>query len=203
MDKETLDRVFEPFFTTKHQGEGTGLGLAMVYGIVQGHNGQIYCFSKPGTGTTFEIYLPACEEEREVTVADSQIFKSFGTETILMVDDEDPIRDLGSKILKKAGYSVLTASNGTDAIEMYLKYQNDIALVLMDFIMPEMGGKECMEKLLAIDPNVKIVIASGYTLDSDTREAFQKGAKGFLEKPFRINEVQRMVRRVLDERADK
>jgi CheY-like chemotaxis protein len=199
MDKNTVDRVFEPFFTTKMQGEGTGLGLAMVYGIVQVHGGRIFCHSKPGDGTTFKICLPVCEDEQDASVEVSQIRPSFGTETILIVDDEEPIRDLGGKILERAGYSVLTASNGIEAIEMYSKNQEEIALVILDFIMPEMSGKECIDELLGIDPNVKIVVASGYTIDSQTREDLLKRAKGFLEKPFRMNEVQRIVRKVLDE----
>ena len=155
MDKEVLEHIFEPFYTTKGPGEGTGLGLAMVFGIVKSHKGHITCYSEPGTGTTFKIYLPAIVQEIEQDVAATQQMPAFGTETILLVDDEKSIRKLGEQMLRMAGYRVLTATNGREALEVYRSNQDRIALVILDLIMPEMGGKQCLEELLKIDPKVK------------------------------------------------
>ena len=200
MDKETLQHIFEPFYTTKGPGAGTGLGLAMVYGIVKQHGGHIVCNSEPGAGTTFKIYFPAIisdEESREVRAKRSA---RGGSETVLLVDDEEMIRDLGSRVLTKAGYKVVTASNGKDALNVYEAHSAEIALVVLDLIMPEMGGKQCLEGLLRLNPAVKVVIASGYSADGPTKDALAAGAKGFVKKPYDIRQVLEVVRSVLDER---
>ena len=145
MDKETLDHIFEPFFTTKEAGKGTGLGLAMVYGIVTQHGGQIRCYSEPGHGTTFKIYLPALVAEKEpLETATREAMPRGGTETILLVDDEEFVRDLGKRILERSGYTVLTAANGKEALDLYKRERGNISLVILDLIMPEMGGKQCL-----------------------------------------------------------
>lgn len=200
MKKEVVDRIFEPFFSTKRVGEGTGLGLAMVYGIVKGHGGFITCYSTPGVGTTFRIYLPAAvriEEQSEVAVEEPK--PTFGTETVLLVDDEESIRQLGTRILKQAGYTVHTAENGKQALEVYERLRDEIALVVMDMIMPEMGGKECLEHLVARDPDVKVVIASGFSVEGVTKETVKGRARAFVTKPFRMKQLQEAVRQVLDE----
>jgi len=198
MEKEILERVFEPFFTTKGRGEGTGLGLSMVFGIVKSHDGHISCNSKPGIGTVFNIYFPATEMEIAWDPEATQIMPSFGTETILFVDDEKAIRDLGKEILTSVGYKVLTASTGLEALDMYAKAQEEVSLVILDLIMPEMGGKQCLEELHKINPQLKVLIASGYCADPSTKEYPETGARGVVTKPFRMKELLQQVRKVLD-----
>ena len=199
MDKETVEHIFEPFFTTKEMGRGTGLGLAMVYGIVKQHNGHITVYSEVGKGTTFRVYLPAIEGEVETDVETTGIMPAFGTETVLLVDDEDFVRELGARILTKHGYTVLQAVNGREALDLFKKERSRISLVILDLIMPEMGGTECLKELLKIDPQVKVLVASGYSADASVKETIQMGAKGFVTKPFRVKELLRDVRRILDE----
>jgi two-component system cell cycle sensor histidine kinase/response regulator CckA len=198
MDKETLDHIFEPFYTTKEVGKGTGLGLSMVYGIVHQHGGHITCYSEPGKGTTFKIYFPAVEMEMNSDVAATGIMPAFGTETILLVDDEDLVRDLGKRVLERSGYTVLTAANGKEALELYKKERDKISLVILDLIMPEMGGKQCLEELLKIDPKARVLIASGYSAEGEAKGALGKGARGFVGKPYNMKGMLRSVREVLD-----
>jgi len=198
MGKDTLEHIFEPFFTTKEIGKGTGLGLAMVYGIVQQHGGHIWCYSEPGKGTTFKIYLPALVSGEDIEQTRLGPMPRGGSETILLVDDEEDIRDLGSRILKKAGYKVIAVSNGKQALEVYQRRGNEIALVMLDLIMPEMGGKQCLEGLLSLNSSVKVVVASGYSGDGPTKDVFAAGAKGFVNKPYDVRKVLEVVRRVLD-----
>jgi len=198
MAKEVLDHIFEPFFTTKKPGEGTGLGLAMVFGIVKGHGGHVTCQSKPGAGTTFNVFLPAIVEKERTPVSATLQMPAFGSETILVVDDEEVIRELGRRLLTRAGYKVLTAGTGTEALEIYRSQREEIALILLDLIMPEMGGKQCFEKLLKLDPNVKVLFASGYSADTVIEESSQGAAKGFVAKPFDIKKFLKTVRDVLD-----
>ncbi len=202
MDKETLEHIFEPFFTTKGPGEGTGLGLAMVYGIVKQHGGYIVCYSELSRGTSFKIYFPSLVSDEKLAAAETKKLPRGGSETILVVDDEELLRDLGSRILTKAGYTVITASNGKGALEVYHARGGEISLVILDLIMPEMGGTQCLEGLLRLDPSVKVVIASGYSAYGTTRDALASGARGFVSKPFDISQVLEVVRAVLDEERD-
>jgi two-component system cell cycle sensor histidine kinase/response regulator CckA len=199
MDKVTLERIFEPFYTTKEIGKGTGLGLAVAYGIVQQHEGLIQCHSEPGAGTIFEIYLPAIDDQRKsVKKKTARLMPTKGSETILWVDDEDFVRDFGVRILHRQGYTVMTAGDGQEGWEIYEKSRDKIGLVILDLIMPEMGGKQCLEKILETNPQAKILIASGAGGLGTTEEAIAAGAKGFIRKPFRIDEMLRAIRRVLD-----
>jgi two-component system, cell cycle sensor histidine kinase and response regulator CckA len=198
MDEGALEHIFEPFYTTKGVGEGTGLGLAMVHGIVKQHEGHIICHSEPGKGTTFKIYFPALiSEEREEETIERPMPRG-GSETILLVDDEEFIRDLGSRILTKAGYTVITASNGKEALKVYGQQGSDIDLVLLDLMMPEMGGKQCLEGLLSFNRSVNVVIASGYSASGPTKEALQAGARGFVNKPYEMRQMLEVVRGALD-----
>jgi PAS domain S-box-containing protein len=196
MDKETLDHMFEPFFTTKQVGEGTGLGLATVHGIVKSHGGHIHCYSEPGKGTIFKIYFPALEDEEQQESAASEAAPQGGSETILLVDDDDAIRDIGSKLLTQVGYQVLTACNGKEGLDIYKTYSQDIAIVLLDLGMPEMGGKRCLQGLLAFNPDVKVVVVSGY---SARKEAFAAGAKDFVGKPYSVGNLLKTIRSVMDQ----
>ncbi len=200
MERDVLDRIFEPFFSTKKEGQGTGLGLSMVFGIVKGHGGHVTCYSEPGAGTTFRIYLPTGgRADSEADVAATVQRPAFGSETILLVDDEEMIRDLGTKILKQAGYTVLTANNGKEALEIYERRGNEISLVILDMIMPEMGGKECLERLVSLNPEVKVVVASGFSMTGPVKEAVIGWCRSFVSKPFDVKQLQLTVRRVLDE----
>ncbi|MEW6112660.1 MAG: PAS domain S-box protein [Thermodesulfobacteriota bacterium] len=199
MDKDTLEHIFEPFYTTKAVGEGTGLGLAMVHGIVQHHGGHVRCYSEQGEGTTFKIYFPALASEEGPKEAFASPMPRGGSETILLVDDEELIRDLGSRMLTRAGYDVVTASNGEDALKAFHQRGNEISLVILDLVMPGMGGKECLAKLLEVDPKVRVLIASGFAVNGPTRETIESGAKGYVRKPFDTRQLLGTVRTALDE----
>jgi len=199
MEKGVVDHIFEPFFTTKKPGEGTGLGLSMVFGIVKSHRGYIACYSEPRTGTTFKIYLPAMDTETEPDHETTLETLPGGTETILLVDDEKRMLDLGAEMLSSFGYHVVTAENGYEALDLYGNKKDEIRLVILDMIMPRMGGKECLEKLLKTDPEIKVLIASGYSANGPTKEAVEAGARGFIQKPFDAKQILHTVRTVLDE----
>ncbi len=198
MDKTVGKRIFEPFFSTKGLGEGTGLGLAMVYGIVKSHRGQVQCYSEPNHGTTFKIYLPATEQKEPGDGEIAEEPSEGGTERILVVDDEPLISELAVKILTRVGYSVITAGSGKEALEVYEREHPNISLVILDLIMPEMGGKECLERLMKINPQVKVLIASGFTMNGQTRGLVRSGTKGHVDKPFNMVDLLRTIRKVLD-----
>jgi two-component system cell cycle sensor histidine kinase/response regulator CckA len=201
MDKETARQIFDPFFTTKEIGKGTGLGLSTVYGIVKEHQGHITCYSEPGQGTTFKIYLPANHEAGSTVdecapVDEAQNLR--GSETVLMVDDEPSIRDIGCAALTASGYAFLEASNGEEALALYREKKDSIDLVILDIGMPGMGGHQCLPKIMQINPRAKVIIASGYSKNGSISSAFEKGARGYLAKPFSRNELLKAVRETLD-----
>jgi len=200
MDKETVEHIFEPFYTTKEADKGTGLGLSMVYGIVKSHGGYIMCYSEPGEGTTFKIYLPAIETVSIEYGAKREEQEEIqgGSETILLVDDEVFLQDLGKELLGRFGYTVLIADRGESALEIYKKKRDEISLVILDIIMPGMGGKKCLEELLRMNPLVKVVFTSGYSINGPTREAPHAGAKGFINKPYELRQMLKVVREALD-----
>jgi PAS domain S-box-containing protein len=198
MDSETLEHIFEPFYTTKGPGEGTGLGLAVVYGIVKQHGGYVFCYSEPGAGTTFKLYFPALESGEEPDQPEPTPFLQGGSETILLVDDDELIRELGLRILGKLGYRVVLASNGKEALEMFRKQKDEISLIIMDLIMPEMSGKQCLEEILKIDPKAKVLIASGASARSHIFDIREIGAKGIVNKPYEMTELFTVVRETLD-----
>ena len=199
MDRETLSHIFEPFYTTKEIGRGTGLGLAMVYGILKQHDGHVTCDSEPGIGTTFKIYLPAMKTETKELPLTDEVELSGGTETILLVDDDKIIRDLTKRILEQRGYTALTAANGKEALNLYKKEGKRISLVILDLVMPEMSGKECLKELLKIDPRVKVLISSGYASGGSPRQAIELGAVGFVRKPYDIRQMLQVVRKIVDQ----
>ena len=202
MDREVLEHMFEPFYTTKGPGQGTGLGLAMVYGIVKSHGGHIACSSEIGLGTTFEVYLPMAEPPSgDLELKTAGEIALHGGETILLVDDEEMIRDFGRKLLESRGYTVITAADGREAVEMYERLRDRISLVLLDLIMPRMGGKACLENLLKIDPDLRIIISSGYSQDVGRDDFTEAGARAFLRKPYGTRDLLNTVRQVLDMHA--
>jgi two-component system, cell cycle sensor histidine kinase and response regulator CckA len=199
MEEEVLQHIFEPFFTTKGLADGTGLGLATVFGIVKMHGGHIVCESEVGKGTSFNVFFPVAEADVPKADQGERLAPiAGGSETILVVDDESMIRDLAKRILEKSGYSVLTASSGVEALNVYSGERSRISLVILDLIMPEMGGKQCLEKLLEIDPQVKALVASGFAVTGDTKAFLDAEAKGMVSKPFNMRELLRAVRHVLD-----
>ncbi|MGO9570817.1 MAG: PAS domain S-box protein, partial [Desulfomonilaceae bacterium] len=199
MDKALMDRIFEPFYTTKKPGEGTGLGLAMVYGIVKSHGGHITCYSEPGAGTTFKIYLPVHQADAELDAPTSRESSACVTGTILLVDDEEFVRSLGERILENSGCNVITADNGREAVEIYRQNKDEISLVILDLIMPMMDGKKCLDEILRIDPAAKVLIASGFSPDRATKEILEGGAKGFVGKPYNLKQLLGAVRHALNE----
>jgi len=200
MDKRTLERVFDPFFTTKGMGRGTGLGLASVYGIIKAHGGYIHIESKKRHGTTFDIYLPASEKEVEVEEKDlsEEILK--GKETVLFVDDEDIVIDVGEEILMTLGYKALLARSGKEAIKIYKENKKKIDMVLLDMVMPDMGGGETYDRMKEINPNIKVLLSSGYSIDGQAEEILERGCNGFIQKPFNVKELSDKLREILDKK---
>ena len=198
MDKATLEQIFEPFFSTKAPGKGTGLGLSMVHGIVKNHDGRITCRSTPGEGTCFQIHLPAVEPVPEKKPAAETRRYQGGNETILLVDDDENILNAGQERLESAGYKVRTASGGEMALKVRGQEPGKIDLVLLDLIMPGMGGARCLQELLQTDPGAKVVIISGYSPDDQTLQAIQSSIRGFLRKPYTGEQLLGTVREVLD-----
>ncbi len=197
MDATTLKRIFDPFFTTKIGGSGSGLGLASVYGIVSNHSGAIDVASEVGKGSTFTIFLPATakapqRQERRALQTLS------GHETILLVDDEEEILKVARLMLLKLGYRVLLAGGGKEALEVYRRKQSDIDLVILDMIMPGMSGSDTFDQLRTMDPEVKVLLASGYSLNQRASKILARGCDGFLQKPFDLPVLSRKLRRLLD-----
>ncbi len=200
MDKDIMERIFDPFFTTKEMGRGTGLGLASVYGIIKNHNGYIDVESWKGNGTIFRIFLPASEKRvAEITLKKTRPFEDVDKRwsgTILLVDDEEMILEIGREFLEVLGYSVLTAESGYEALEVYKRYQDNIDLVLLDMIMPNMGGGEAYDHLKRINPDVKVLLSSGYSIDGKASEILARGCNDFIQKPFNIMELSKKIRRI-------
>ena len=196
MDEATMQRIFEPFFTTKEIGTGTGLGLASAFGIIKSHNGFIDVQSRPGKGATFTIYLPATDEE--VQVSEKKVVELVpGTETILLVDDEHAILDACSSMLKRLGYDVIVARGGKEAVDMYRQHQAQIDLVILDIIMPDLSGGEVFDRLLDMNPRVKVLLSSGYSIEDQAAEIMRRGCDGFIQKPFQMEQLHRSIREIV------
>jgi PAS domain S-box-containing protein len=199
MAPHVLDHIFEPFYTTKEVGKGTGLGLAMVYGIVKGHGGHIDCSSRAGEGTVFDLYFPVFQ--MEVSQPHEERTEEAiprGSETILLVDDEESLLDIGKEVLKRHGYQVLTANSGEAAIEAYDRMGKTVDLLILDLNMPGMGGLKCLSTLREMNPGARVIIASGYLADDQLRESVRFGASAFVAKPYKLSDFVRAVREVLD-----
>ena len=200
MDEAIQQRIFDPFFTTKEIGRGTGLGLASAYGIIKNHGGIITVYSKKDKGTTFNIYLPDSKKQlaiKEKKLAD-EILRS--KETVLFVDDEDMILDVGRDMLRKLGYKVLLAGSGKEAVKVYRKHKDKIDLVIVDMIMPDMGGSEAYDTMKEDDPGVKVLLSSGYSIDGQVTEILERGCDGFIQKPFNVKELSGKIREILDKK---
>jgi CheY-like chemotaxis protein len=201
MEGSTVSRIFDPFYTTKEVGKGTGLGLAIVYGIVQNHSGVITCESEPGKGTSFDIYLPVGAREEADVPAEAEPEVSGGRETILLVDDEDFLRSLGEQVLGLYGYVVLTAADADAAIAIYEKEHSRIDLVILDLIMPGKSGYQCMERLVEINPEARIIVASGYVEMEGWGSEQLSHARFIVRKPYEMRDLLQLIRKALDEAA--
>ncbi len=198
MDEETRERIFEPFFTTKAPDKGTGLGLAVVYGIVKQHDGFIHVHSEPGTGTTFRVYFPAVDAPADARVPASRGIILGGNETILLAEDDDSVRGLTERILSSYGYRVLSASDGEEAVRMLRRHGKGIAMVVLDAVMPKMGGKEAYDEMVKTFPGMKALFLSGYSADAIHDAFVLHAGVPFLQKPFGSSSLAKKVREVLD-----
>ena len=202
MDKKTQERIFEPFFTTKEMGRGTGLGLASSYGIIRNHGGVINVYSEIGQGTTFNIYLPAGDKgDMDEEELPKDLYK--GTETILLVDDEETVIDVGKKILKRLGYKVWIVRNGQEAVD-FIKKNLDTDqmpdLVVLDMIMPGMGGGQVYDRIKAIKPDIKVLLSSGYSINGQATDILKRGCEGFIQKPFNVEEFSKKIQEILNKK---
>jgi CheY-like chemotaxis protein len=196
MDSNIRERVFEPFFTTREKGRGTGLSLSSAYGIIKNHGGFINVHSEKGKGTSFTVYLPASKKSAGIENDICEpVFKGSGT--VLLVDDEQMILDVGGQMLEKLGYQILTAQNGKEALNLLARHQDHIVLVILDMIMPVMNGSETFDKLKSMHPNIKVILSSGYTVDGQAADIMKRGCNGFIQKPFNLKQLSRKMGEIL------
>jgi CheY-like chemotaxis protein len=200
ISRENQEKIFEPFFTTKEE-EGTGMGLATVYGIVINHGGWIDVSSRPGDGSVFTVYLPidtsSTDNEEDEQVTEEPVARVSGR-TILVVDDEYMVITTLMELLKELGYNVVTAPGGERAIQLFSRDPSQFDAVILDLSMPGMDGKECFEKLERLDPEVKVILATGFSKDGRVQELLDMGVMGFLQKPFRMKELAELLERIMN-----
>ncbi len=200
MDDDTRQHLFEPFFTTKKIGKGTGLGLATAFGIIKQHRGWINVYSRPGAGSTFRLYLPRSDEKiNEGVCSSADQDTPGGTETILLIDDEDVIRKLGKAILERKGYTVLLGCDGRDGLDVFCREQENIDLVILDLTMPHLSGLEVLQQINLVAPATKVIMSSGYTDQKRADKLRRLGAAGFVAKPYNIKQLAESVRQILDQ----
>jgi PAS domain S-box-containing protein len=197
MDPQVRERIFEPFFTTKARGKGTGMGLAAAYGTIKNHHGAIDVDTVKGKGSTFTVYIPLDRAAKKDEGSEKPQTTVHGSGTILLVDDEDIIRTLGEEMLSVLGYTVITCENGKEALTYYREHWQSVDLVILDVVMPVMGGKETFMEMKKIDDNVKVLLASGYSIESDAADILNKGVKGFIQKPFTASALSGKIAEIL------
>jgi two-component system, cell cycle sensor histidine kinase and response regulator CckA len=198
MDGETQARVFEPFFTTKQHGQGTGLGLSMVYGVVKQSGGYIWVYSEPGRGAAFKIYLPRVADRADHTATVVSVSSPRGEETILFAEDEEGVREIVTGFLESQGYQVLAAADGVCAMQIAKSHKSEIDLLLTDIVMPKKGGRELAEDLCKILPNLKVLFISGYTGGFVVDNSILESGAAFVQKPFSMQSLANKIREVLD-----
>lgn len=199
MDAKILTKIFDPFFTTKAEGQGTGLGLAMVYNIIKQHKGFIDVYSQESIGTTFHIYLPAMTTQDIPYKKPAEEEVSKGEGLILVIDDEEIIRQTAKSILEECGYKTIMATNGEEGIEIYKEHKDEIKAVLLDMVMPKMSGKQAFTEIYNINPDVKVILASGFKQDARVDAILQLGVKEFIQKPYSLNKLASTLDRVLSQ----
>lgn len=199
MNAGTMERIFDPFFTTRAGGRGTGMGLPSAYGIVRNHGGFITVESAPGEGATFTVYLKATDKEMAPPAESKAGVPLGGTETVLVVDDEKTITDVTKELLENLGYRVYTAESGQEAVALYREKGSRIDMVILDVIMPGMSGEKTYDALKEINPGVKVMLSSGYTIDGQAQRIMDKGCRGFIQKPYEINELSLKMRKIIEE----
>ena len=200
MEAQTLERVFEPFFTTKEVGKGTGLGLSMAYGIIEQHNGHIIVYSEVDQGSVFKIYLPAVERRTGEVAREAPMPVTGGMETLLVAEDDAGVLGLVQLALRAAGYTVLIAKNGEEAIQVFEEHAEEIDMLMFDVVMPRMGGKEAVEHILRTHPDLPHLFASGYSENAAHTDFIQRRGMHFLSKPYQTHALLRKIREVLDEK---
>lgn len=198
MDDDTRRRIFDPFFTTKEKGRGTGLGLASAWGIIKNHGGVITVYSELKTGTTFNIYLPLSDKasQKEILAEDEWV---AGTETVLLVDDEQLVIDVGKAMLEKLGYSVIAKRGGQEAIDLLNAEESTVDIIILDLVMPGMDGARTFDKIRKVRPRIPVILSSGYSINGQASDILEKGCEGFIQKPFNLAELARKLRQILDE----
>ena len=200
MSPEVQARIFEPFFSTKLAGQGTGLGLAMVYGTARRHGGWVQCLSQPGLGTSFSLYFPRRQAAGSQTATAADPVRG-GSETILLVDDEEALRTIGVEALEDLGYSVITAGDGVEALEVFSREQAKIQLVILDLSMPRMDGRQVLPRLKELDPGVRVLVTTGHSPEAEAQNLLDQGVMGLIPKPYRLEEIGRLIRNALDSDA--
>jgi len=200
MPPEVVERVFEPFFTTKEIGKGTGMGLATVYGIVKQHNGFIDVDSEPGVGTTFDVYLPAVDSESDAyrETAGEKESAQGGSETILLAEDEEIVRNSTAEMLRRNGYRVLVACDGQEAINLFEEHGDEIALFLLDVIMPRKGGRAVFDRIKAAKPSARVLFSSGYSHRVLETSSLPEQGYELVQKPYNPDDLLRAIRKLLD-----
>jgi CheY-like chemotaxis protein len=196
-----VEQIFDPFFTTKGLGRGAGLGLASAYGIIRGHGGYVDVESEKGKGTVFRIYLPASEKKATKTLKTEE-GGADGAGVILLIDDEELVLDVGQQFLKVLGYRVLAARDGREAIELYEIYRDLIDLVVLDIVMPKMGGGEVFDRLKEINPDIRVLLSSGYSIDGEATKILERGGSGFIQKPFKIEQLSQSLKAILNKKGE-
>ena len=198
IESHLMDKIFEPYFTTKEQGKGTGLGLAVVYGILQEHQGIIMVHGEPGKGTTFHVYLPLIEKPVDHAPAETAQIYQTGTERILLVDDEEPIVRLEKHMLERLGYRITTCINSLEALAVFKANPDAYDLVVTDMTMPSLTGDLLAKELISMRPDIPVIICTGFSERIDKEKAAAMGKSAFLMKPVVKSEMARMVRKLLD-----
>jgi len=199
MEPVIIEKIFDPFFTTKKLGKGTGLGLSSVYGIIKNHSGHIKCESRVGQGTSFSIFLPAYKKKVTPSEIKEPIELKQGNETILVVDDEEAIRNFTSIAFQRLGYTFFSAEDGEQAIDIYKQHRDTIDLVILDLSMPGMGGFKCLKELVMINPELKVLIVSGYSAKTTIKDCLAAGAVDYVRKPIQLNQLLHKIRNIFDD----
>jgi CheY-like chemotaxis protein len=203
MPPQVKEHIFEPFFTTKNESEGTGMGLATVYGITKNHGGFIDVYSEVGTGTTFKLYFPAIDERAETPFDMMGLEGLEGTETILLIDDEPIIREMWQDVLGDLGYKIIALESGELALDVLQWRKDEIDLVILDYVMPGLGGERTYEKIKEIAPELKVIISSGYSENGRVKDIISAGPNGFIQKPSHIKDLTQKIREILDGTVEK